>query len=99
MQKYSETEIEKFVADFPRWSVSSDQKSVSTVFQLNNFIEAWSFMTAIALEAEKQNHHPEWFNVYGKVDIKLTTHDASGISERDRTLANSIEVIALKFGL
>lgn len=62
-------------------------------FKFDNFIEAFSFMTKVALLAEKLNHHPEWSNVYNEVSIKLTTHDVSGISERDFNLAEQIDVI------
>ena len=56
-------------------------------FQFDGFVEAFGFMASVALVAEKLDHHPEWKNVYGKVDVELTTHDAGGITERDFTLA------------
>jgi len=60
-------------------------------FEFKDFIEAFGFMTAVAMLAEKQNHHPEWSNVWNKVNIKLTTHDAGNtVTEKDRKLANSI---------
>jgi 4a-hydroxytetrahydrobiopterin dehydratase len=64
-------------------------------FEFKNFIEAFSFMTSVALEAEKMNHHPLWTNVYNKVEIWLNTHDAGNIvTERDRKLAAKIDAIA-----
>ncbi|MFT6638235.1 MAG: 4a-hydroxytetrahydrobiopterin dehydratase [Flavobacterium sp.] len=61
-------------------------------FEFKNFIEAFAFMTKVALIAEKMNHHPEWKNVYNKVEIKLTTHDKGNIvTERDKKLANAID--------
>ncbi len=61
-------------------------------FTFRNFIEAWAFMTKVAMIAEKMNHHPEWSNVYNKVVIKLSTHDAGDIiTEKDRILAKSID--------
>ena len=57
-------------------------------------MEAWGFMSKVALEAEKADHHPEWFNVYGTVEITLTTHDAGGLSERDVALATVIDKLA-----
>ena len=60
-------------------------------FEFSDFSEAFSFMTRVALVAEKMDHHPEWFNVYGTVDIALTTHDASGLSLRDIDLATQID--------
>ena len=58
-----------------------------------DFNEAWGFMNRVALLAEAQDHHPEWFNVYNKVDIALTTHDASGLSARDVRLAKAIDAM------
>ncbi len=61
-------------------------------FEFKNFVEAFFFMTKVALIAEKQNHHPEWTNVYNKVDIRLSTHDVGGvITEKDRKLAKAID--------
>lgn len=65
-------------------------------FEFENFIEAFSFMTKVALIAEKMNHHPEWKNVYNKVEIKLTSHDKGNIvTERDKKLANAIDELLL----
>lgn len=65
-------------------------------FEFKNFIEAFSFMTKVALIAEKMSHHPEWKNVYNKVEIKLTTHDEGNmITEKDKKLANAIDELAL----
>jgi len=63
-------------------------------FKFKNFVAAFSFMTSVAILAEKMNHHPEWSNVYNRVDIFLTTHEAGGISERDFALAKAIEHIS-----
>lgn len=65
--------------------------ALHATFTFKDFIEAFGFMTAVAMLAEKQNHHPEWSNVYNKVNIKLTTHDAGDtVTEKDRTLADAI---------
>ena len=67
-------------------------------FKFKNFVEAFGFMTSVALEAERMNHHPLWTNVYNKVEIWLYTHDAGNtVTERDRKLAAKIDVIAEKF--
>ena len=63
-------------------------------FKFANFVAAFGFMTQVAMLAERANHHPEWFNVYNKVAISLTTHDAGGISERDFKLAQEIAKLA-----
>lgn len=69
-------------------------------FQFRNFREAFSFMTSVAFEAEKMDHHPLWTNVYNKVEIWLSTHDAGDIvTEKDKQLAEKIDVIASNFGL
>ena len=62
-------------------------------FRFKDFNEAWGFMNRVALLAEAQDHHPEWFNVYNKVDIALTTHDAGGLSARDMRLAKAIDAL------
>lgn len=73
------------------WKLASDQKSIHQSFKFKNFMEAFSFMTHVALLAEKMDHHPEWSNVYNKVDITLTTHDADGVTTRDIKLAEAID--------
>lgn len=66
--------------------------SLNRTFEFKNFIEAFAFMTKVAMIAEKMNHHPEWKNVYNKVEITLTTHDANNtITEKDRQLAKAID--------
>ncbi len=83
-----QNEVEKRLEQLEGWSLS-DGKLFRSV-QLGDFVSAWGFMSSVALLAEKMDHHPEWFNVYGRVDIHLTTHDAGGISERDFVLAQKI---------
>ena len=71
--------------------IEKDNKLQKT-FAFKNFIEAWSFMNSVALEAEKANHHPEWKNIYNKVWIELSTHDAGNIvTDKDRDLAKQID--------
>ena len=71
------------------WEIK-DQK-LHKEFRFKNFARAFGFMTSVAICAEKSDHHPEWFNVYNKVDIYLTTHEFNGITQRDFDLANKIE--------
>ena len=73
------------------WAIVDD-KLVKT-FKFKNFIRAFGWMSQIAMWAEKLNHHPEWFNVYNRVEVKLTTHDADGISELDFKLAGKMELL------
>ena len=73
------------------WRIIEDGKKIKKTFKFKSFIEAFSFMSKIAIYAEKKDHHPEWSNVYNKVEICLTTQDAGGITEKDVDLINFIE--------
>lgn len=73
-----------------KWKLSEDKKSIQQSYQFKNFAEAFSFMTHVAFLAEKQDHHPEWSNSYDKVEIKLTSHDAGGLTAKDIKLAKAI---------
>ena len=87
--RLSVTEIEERLEQLPDWGL--DQHKLYRHFVFGSFIEAFGFMTQVALLAETMNHHPEWSNVYDRVEIYLTTHDAGGISERDFELATRID--------
>jgi len=73
------------------WKIIEDGKKIKKTFKFKSFIDAFSFMSKVAIYAEKKDHHPEWSNVYNKVEICLTTHDAGGITEKDVDLINFIE--------
>lgn len=74
------------------WQETDNQ--LKRTFEFKDFIEAFAFMTQVALTAEKMNHHPAWFNVYNRVEISLTTHDAGNtITEKDRALAKAIDAL------
>ena len=75
--------------ELPRWTIKNGKLHRELIF--TDFSEAFSFMTKVALHAEKMNHHPEWFNVYNRVTIDLMTHDAGGITSNDVELAKFIE--------
>lgn len=77
----------------PEWSLARDGKAIERTFQFGDFSEAWGFMSRVALLAEKADHHPEWFNVYNRVEITLTTHDAGGLSQRDVDMVGAIEAL------
>ena len=88
-----------FLADHASWTLSDDAKALDRRFQAKNFTHAWAFMSAVAIEAEKLNHHPEWSNVYRTVEIRLTTHDTGGLSELDAKLAARIDALATTLGV
>lgn len=73
------------------WSLSEDGKALLKTFKFANFSEAMAFMTRVAFEAESRNHHPEWLNVYNRVEVRLTTHDAGGLTGKDLGLARAME--------
>lgn len=76
------------------WAHDADRDALKKTFKFKNFVKAWSWMTAVAIEAEKMNHHPEWFNVYATVEVTLTTHDADGLSQLDLQLARKMDALA-----
>lgn len=78
------------LAELPGWSLRADGLAIERSLRFADFAEAFAFMTRIAIHAEKTDHHPEWFNVYNRVDVTLTTHDAGGVSDRDIRLARLI---------
>ncbi|XP_054014763.1 probable pterin-4-alpha-carbinolamine dehydratase [Hylaeus anthracinus] len=73
------------------WSIESNRDAIYKEFLFKNFNQAFGFMTRVALQAEKMDHHPEWFNVYNKVNITLSSHDVNGLSKRDIKLATFID--------
>ncbi|MEY3634187.1 MAG: hypothetical protein RLZZ61_597 [Pseudomonadota bacterium] len=79
----------------PQWTYDADAKGIRRILRFADFVEAFGFMTRVAILAEKADHHPEWFNVYNRVEILLTTHDADGLSQRDIDLARKIDFIAV----
>ena len=85
MIKLSESIIEEKLKNLPGWSVKNEK--LYKEFQFNDFNQAFGFMTRAAIEIEKMNHHPEWFNVYNRITVELTTHDAGGITDNDVNLA------------
>ncbi|KAL3884868.1 hypothetical protein ACJMK2_024968 [Sinanodonta woodiana] len=78
------------------WKMVEGRDAIFKQFLFKNFNQAFGLMTNVALQAEKMDHHPEWFNVYNKVDITLSTHDCGGLSEKDVRLANFIDSAAQK---
>lgn len=79
------------LATLREWTVTDGRDAIEKSFRFPDFNAAWGFMTRVALQAEKLDHHPEWSNVYGSVEITLTTHECGGLSERDIRLAAFID--------
>jgi len=78
------------LASLPGWTLRADGQAIIRSFTFKDFSEAFAFMTRVALYAEKADHHPEWSNVWNKVHVTLTTHDAGGLSARDMAMAGVI---------
>ena len=90
--KSTEAEISAGLAQLPGWALRDGK--LYRRFQFRDFVEAFGFMSQVALIAEKSDHHPEWFNVYHTVEVWLTTHDAGGISARDFAVAGKMNELA-----
>lgn len=93
IKKLSEEEIRARLGEIEGWSLDGDGKLART-FQFADFVAAFGFMSRVALVAEKMDHHPEWFNVYNRVQVQLATHDVGGLSEGDFVLAAKMNELA-----
>jgi len=80
--------------DLPHWQPVDGREAICRTFEFADFSIAWGFMSRVALRAEQLHHHPEWFNVYNRVEVILTTHDCGGLSALDVQLARAIDDIA-----
>jgi 4a-hydroxytetrahydrobiopterin dehydratase len=80
--------------NLPGWSLVEGREAITKSYKFKSFSEAFGFMARAALEAEKLDHHPEWFNVYNKVEVVLATHSAGGLTELDVKLAGKMDLIA-----
>ena len=91
VEQLSEAERADALDGLPDWDYDEGRDAITRSFTFENFREAFAFMTRVALLAEKADHHPEWSNVYNRVTIELTTHDAGGLTHRDTRLAKAID--------
>lgn len=82
------------LAELAGWREVDGRDAIRKTFQFKTFNQAFGFMTRVALKADKMGHHPEWFNVYNKVDVTLSTHDAGGLTDLDVTLARFMDTVA-----
>jgi 4a-hydroxytetrahydrobiopterin dehydratase len=94
MQKLSDSEIQSALTALPGWGI--DQGKLHREYKFADFIHAFGFMSTAALSIEKMGHHPEWLNVYNRVEVHLTTHDAHGITSKDVELAKLLDQTAKK---
>ncbi len=91
ISRLTDAEVSALLSEFPDWTLREDGKAIVRTFRFADFNEAFGFMTRVAIYAEKADHHPEWFNVYNRVEMTLTTHDADGLSARDAAMVRAIE--------
>ena len=93
IEPLSDAERADALDGLPDWDLDDGRDAITRSFKFTDFSEAFAFMTRVALLAEKANHHPEWSNVWNRVDILLTTHDAGGLSTRDIAMAQAIDAL------
>jgi 4a-hydroxytetrahydrobiopterin dehydratase len=93
VEKLTDAERAALATMLPHWSVIQDGAAIRRVFRFRDFSEAWGFMSRVALLAEHQAHHPEWSNVWNRVEITLSTHEAHGLTQRDLRLAHAIDAL------
>lgn len=99
VQKLSSKERQKALDNLKYWKKVRGRDAIHKAFRFKDFNEAFGFMTRVAIKAEQMDHHPEWSNVYNKVNVTLTTHDAGGVSKRDIDLAKFIDGIVAREAL
>jgi 4a-hydroxytetrahydrobiopterin dehydratase len=93
VERLDEAARARLPEELPGWSLAEGRDAIRREFRFRNFSEAWGFMARVALLAEAQDHHPEWSNVWNRVEILLSTHDAGGLSARDVKLALAIDAL------
>jgi len=91
--KLTDTERATLATTLPQWQMAPGRDAIMRDFAFADFSEAWGFMARVALLAEKHDHHPEWSNVWNRVSVTLSTHDAGGLSARDVKLAQAIDAL------
>ena len=96
MSKASRIPVPEALAMLPGWTALAGREAIAKSFRFDNFNAAFAWMTRIALLAEKMDHHPEWSNVYSRVDVVLTTHDYGGVTDRDVEMAKFMDSVAAR---
>ena len=92
MKKLSSSEIQEHMKALPAWELREDR--IRKTFRFTDFVQAFGWMSRVALVAERMNHHPEWKNVWATVEVELSTHDAGGLTELDMKLASAMDALA-----
>ncbi len=92
----TDAEREKYLPELlaAGWELQTDRDALKKTFEFTNFVEAFGWMSRVAIWSEKMNHHPEWFNVYRTVEVQLTSHDVEGLSMRDMKMAEKMDKLA-----
>ncbi|MDF1483480.1 4a-hydroxytetrahydrobiopterin dehydratase [Extensimonas sp. H3M7-6] len=98
MTKLEGSALQSALAQVPAWNFDAERHAIRRTLRFADFNAAFGFMTRTALEAERQNHHPEWFNVYHQVEILFSTHDVGGLTELDIAFARWVDATALAMG-
>ncbi len=93
MPRPPKIDAEDAVKQLPGWAVSDGRAAIEKTFEFRTFSQAWGFLSRCALKAEAMDHHPEWFNVYNRVEVTLSTHSASGVTELDVRLAKFMDKV------
>ncbi|WP_374409169.1 4a-hydroxytetrahydrobiopterin dehydratase [Pelagerythrobacter sp.] len=94
VSRLTDAERDEMLRAHPEWSLIREGEAIARTFEFADFNAAFGFMTRVALLADKADHHPEWSNVYNRVEIALTTHDAGGLSRRDAEMAKAIDALS-----
>jgi len=94
MKKLDEAQVARHMKALPGWELGEDR--IKRTFRFKDFVEAFGWMSSVALVAERMNHHPEWRNVWATVEVELSTHDAGGLTELDMKLAAEMDALAAK---
>ena len=94
MKKMTAEQVETALKTLPDWKRHARRDAITRLYVFGDFVQAFAFMTAVAIVAEKRNHHPEWSNVYNKVELVLTTHSAGGLTALDIALARAADAAA-----
>lgn len=91
-------DIQSLLQDLNGWALTDDGLAIEKTFRFSTFNAAFGWMTRAAIKAEQLDHHPEWFNVYNRVEVRLTTHDANGLTDLDAKLAQAMDAMAQSSG-